>query len=98
MCRTPNARGLWGLTTIFSGRSTAGSDDGQAVRDALAELDIQGAFPGGPDIILPYDRIKFENHGFDGVWYWNNNTCASVAIAQIQGGEYRTGYCSQAMS
>ena len=60
------------------------------MRDALASLDIQGAFPGGPEIILPYDRIKFETHLFDGTWHTNNNTFASVAIAQIQDGEYRT--------
>ncbi len=78
---------IWTLKTAFE---QAGTHQGTAVRDALASLDIQGAFPGGPEIILPYDRIKFETHLFDGAWHTNNNTFASVAIAQIQDGEYRT--------
>lgn len=78
---------MWTFKTAFE---QAGSDDGKAVRDALAELDIRGAFPGGPEIILPYDRIRFENHEFDGTQHYNNNTCACVAIAQVQDGEYRT--------
>ena len=68
----------------------AGSTDGEAVKNALAELDIQGEFPGGRKIILPYDRIKFEDHVFDGVRHYHNNIYASVAIAQIQDGEYKT--------
>lgn len=78
---------MWTFKTAFE---QAGTDSGEAVRDALAAMDIQGAFPGGPEIILPYDRIKFENHEFDGIQHYNNNTWASVAIAQIQDGEYRT--------
>lgn len=78
---------VWTFKTAFE---QAGTDDGKAVRDALAAMDIQGAFPDGPEIILPYDRINFENHEFDGTQYYNNNTYASVAIAQIQDGEYKT--------
>lgn len=84
---TESYTAIWTLKTAIE---QAGTDEGKAVRDALASLDIQGAFPGGPEIILPYDRIKFENHLFDGTWHTNNNTFASVAIAQIQDGEYRT--------
>ncbi len=87
---------VWTLKTAFE---QAGSDKGEAVRDALAALDIQGAFPGGPEIILPYDRIKFEDQIFDGTRYHNENIYASVAIAQIQDGEYKTvwpfGYTDQ---
>ena len=78
---------VWTFKTAFE---QAGTDDGKAVRDALAAMDIQGAFPDGPEIILPYDRINFENHEFDGTQHYNNNTYASVAIAQIQDGEYKT--------
>ncbi len=78
---------VWTFKTAFE---QAGTDDGEAVKDALAAIDIRGAFPDGPDIILPYDRIKFENHEFDGIWHYNNNIYASVAIAQIQDGEYKT--------
>lgn len=68
----------------------AGSTDGVAVRDALLNIDIQGSFPNGPEIILPYDRIRFENNIFDGVQHYHNNVYASVAIAQVQDGQYKT--------
>ena len=84
---TESYTAVWTLKTAFE---QAGTDEGKAVRDALASLDIRASFPGGPEIILPYDRIKFENHMFDGTRHYNNNTFASVAIAQIQDGEYRT--------
>ena len=78
---------IWTFKTAFE---QAGSDQGEAVKDALTALDIRGSFPGGPEIILPYDRIKFENHEFNGSMYMNDNIYASVAIAQIQDGEYKT--------
>lgn len=68
----------------------AGSTDGEAVKNALAELDIQGEFPGGRKIILPYDSIKFENYDLAGETHYRDNTSASVAIAQIQDGEWKT--------
>ncbi len=68
----------------------AGTTDGAAVRDALAELDIQGSFPGGRNIILPYDEIKFEDYVLAGENHYRDNTSASVAIAQIQDGEWKT--------
>ena len=68
----------------------AGTTDGAAVRDAIAALDIQGEFPGGRKIVLPYDRIKFENYDLAGVPHYRDNTSASVAIAQVQGGEWKT--------
>ncbi len=78
---------IWTFKTAFE---QAGTDDGEAVKDALAAIDIQGAFPDGPEIILPYDRIKFENHELNGILHCNNNIYASVAIAQIQDGKYKT--------
>ncbi|MDD3252795.1 MAG: ABC transporter substrate-binding protein [Lachnospiraceae bacterium] len=78
---------IWTFKTAFE---QARTDDGEAVKDALAAIDIRDAFPGGPEIILPYGRIKFEDYEFDGVRHYNNNIYASVAIAQIQDGEYRT--------
>lgn len=68
----------------------AGSTDGEAVKNALAALDIQGEFPGGRKIILPYSRIKFENYELAGEPHYRDNTCASVAIAQIQDGVWKT--------
>lgn len=78
---------VWTFKTAFE---KAGTDEGEAVKDALKALDIRGAFPDGPEIILPYDRIKFENRRFDNLWHYNDNAYASVAIAQIQEGEYKT--------
>lgn len=68
----------------------AGSTDGEAVKNALAEMDIKGEFPGGRKIILPYDEIKFENYDLAGEMHYRDNTAASVAIAQIQDGEWKT--------
>ncbi len=68
----------------------AGSTEGAAVKDALASLDIQGEFPGGRKIVLPYDRIKFENYDLAGEAHYRDNTSASVAIAQIQDGQWKT--------
>ncbi|WP_409969231.1 ABC transporter substrate-binding protein [Bengtsoniella intestinalis] len=78
---------IWTFKSAFEAAEDA---SGEAVKNALSALDIQGSFPDGPEIILPYDRIKFENHEFDGVMHYNNNIYASVAIAQIQDGEYKT--------
>ena len=78
---------IWLYKTAFE---AAGSTEGAAVKAALESIDIQGTFPNGPEIILPYDRIHFENHEFDGTQHYHNNTSASVAIAQVQGGEYKT--------
>ena len=68
----------------------AGSTDGAAVKDALANLEINGEFPGGRKIVLPYDKIKFENYDLAGEPHYRDNTSASVAIAQIQDGEWKT--------
>lgn len=68
----------------------AGSTEGPAVKEALTNLHIQGEFPGGRKIILPYDEIKFENYDLAGEAHYRDNTSASVAIAQIQDGEWKT--------
>lgn len=68
----------------------AGSTDGEAVKNALAELEIKGEFPGGRKIVLPYDTIKFENYDLAGEPHFRDNTSASVAIAQVQDGEWKT--------
>lgn len=78
---------MWTFKTAFE---AAGSTRGQAVKEALQTLDIRDAFPGGPEIILPYDRIRFESYEAGEISHCNNNVCASVAIAQIQNGEYKT--------
>ena len=78
---------VWILKTAFE---QAGSSEGPKVRDALKALDIVEKFPNGPEIILPYSRIKFEEHTFAGKQHYNNNVFASIAISQVQDGVYRT--------
>ena len=73
---------VWVLKTAME---QAGNTNGEAVKNALKALDIRESFPDGGEIILPYDRICFE-----GTWHYNDNISASVAIAQIQNGEYKT--------
>ncbi|MBQ3654283.1 MAG: ABC transporter substrate-binding protein [Synergistaceae bacterium] len=78
---------VWILKTAFE---IAGSSEGPKVRDAIKALDIVEKFPNGPEIILPYSRIKFEEHTFAGKTHYNNNVFASIAISQVQDGVYRT--------
>ena len=68
----------------------AGSVEGEAVRDALVNLSIDGEFPGGRKIVLPYDKIDFEDYDLEGAPHYRDNTSASVAIAQVQDGEWKT--------
>lgn len=68
----------------------AGTTDGEAVKNALDALVIDGAFEGGRKIVLPYDKIDFENYDLAGEPHYRDNTSASVAIAQIQDGAWTT--------
>lgn len=78
---------VWVLRTAFA---QAADFTGPSVAEALRNLDIQGSFPDGPEILLPYDEIRFETVEVDGVLHANENVCADIAIAQIQDGKYRT--------
>ena len=64
--------------------------DGEAVKNALDALVIDGQFEGGRKIILPYSKIDFENYDLAGEPHYRDNTSASVAIAQIQDGAWTT--------
>jgi branched-chain amino acid transport system substrate-binding protein len=55
---------------------TAGSTDRQAINDALHKIEI---LPG-PDLILPVDKIKFDESGM--------NTHGRPMVTQIQGGQF----------
>lgn len=78
---------VWLLKTAFE---QAGTTDGTAVKDVLDKIDIKDSFPNGPDIILPYNEIKFEDYEFDGAQHTNDNIHSSVAVAQIQDGTFKT--------
>jgi len=69
----------------------AGSTDGAAIRDALANLSIDGAFEGGRKIVLPYSKIEFPAESeIGGAKHYRDNIHASVAIAQVQDQEWKT--------
>jgi len=69
----------------------AGSTKGEDVKKALADLVIDSKFEGGRNIVLPYAKIDFEaEYDLAGEKHYRDNTSASVAIAQIQGGEWKT--------
>ena len=69
----------------------AGSTDGEAVKNALSTLVIDGEFEGGRKIVLPYSRIEFASeYEIGGEKHYRDNTYASVAIAQVQNEEWKT--------
>ena len=78
---------IWIYKTAFE---LAGTTDGPAVKEALENLTITESFPGGSEIILPYAAIDFEDYEVDGTMHYHNNSYASVAIAQVQDGEFKT--------
>lgn len=78
---------VWVLKTAFE---QAGTTDGTKVRDALANMHIIEQFPNGPKLILPYNEIQFGDEVIDGVKHHHNNIPATVAIAQIQDGQWAT--------
>ena len=86
----PSAESYTVVWLFKTALEAAGTTDGTAVRDAIAALEIDGEFPGGRKIILPYDKIKFENYELAGEPHYRDNTSASVAIAQVQDGEWKT--------
>lgn len=77
----------WILKTAIE---QAASTDRTAIRDSLAKIKIEGSFPNGPKIILPYDTIQFSEMEVDGVKHTNTNIGAKMTILQIQDGEYKT--------
>jgi branched-chain amino acid transport system substrate-binding protein len=79
--------GIWILKTAIE---KAGSVNRDAIRDALKNTKIEKAFPGGNEIILPYDSISFEDVVWQGISHMNTNANAIVALAQIQNGKLVT--------
>jgi branched-chain amino acid transport system substrate-binding protein len=78
---------VWILKTAIE---KAGSTNRDAIRDALKNTKIEKAFPGGNEIILPYDSISFEDVVWQGISHQNTNAKAIVALAQIQNGKLLT--------
>lgn len=78
---------VWTLKTAIEKASAV---ERSAVRDSIASLTIEGSFPGGNEIILPYDKINFTTVEIDGVTHKNGNQNALTTVAQIQNGKYVT--------
>lgn len=78
---------MWVLKTAIEQASAV---EREAVKDSLSTLKIEGSFPGGSEIILPYDVIEFSDTEFDGVAHKNTNTGTKLTILQIQDGKYET--------
>lgn len=78
---------VWVLKTAIE---NAAAPDRDKIRDALAKIKIEKQFPNGPEIILPYDTIAFETVDLAGTKHTNLNVSATLGIAQIKGGEYKT--------
>ncbi|GHV45004.1 ABC transporter substrate-binding protein [Synergistales bacterium] len=75
--------------TIKTAMEVAGSAERDAVRDALETIEIKGSFPNGPEIMLPYDTIKFGNPEWQGIKHTHTSEFAIVAVGQIQEGVMR---------
>jgi len=79
---------IWVLRTAME---EAEAIERSAIRDALANIRIEGQFPnGGPALILPYDVLTFEDVEWRGVQHTNTNANAVVTVAQVQDGVLRT--------
>ena len=78
---------MWVLKTAIE---NAGSTEREDIKNALAEVKIEGSFPGGSEIILPYDTIEFSDIEMNGQQHTNTNAGAVLTILQIQDGEYKT--------
>lgn len=78
---------VWTLKTAIE---QAVSLEPESIKNALSEIKIEGSFPNGSEIILPYDVIEFSDAEWDGVAHKNTNTGANLTILQIQDETYET--------
>jgi branched-chain amino acid transport system substrate-binding protein len=78
---------VWVLKTAIE---QAGEPNRDKIRNALANLKIEKKFPNGPEIMLPYDKISFEPVELAGQKHINQNVNATLGIAQIRDGQYKT--------
>ena len=78
---------VWLLKTAIEQAETA---DRAGIKAALDAINIDGSFPGGEEIILPYDHISFGDVDMNGTAHVHTNADACVTIIQIQDGVYKT--------
>ncbi len=58
------------------------------IQKELTDIEISGSFSNGNEIILPYDKISFDESEFDGTPYLNQNLNATLTVTQIKDGAY----------
>lgn len=80
-------KAMWVLKTAIE---NAGSTEREDIKNALADIKIEGTFPGGNEIILPYDTIEFSDVEMNGKEHTNTNAGSTLTILQIQDGAYKT--------
>lgn len=79
----------WVLIDAFKNIKEAGNEvDRETIKDELSQISIEGTFSNGSEIILPYDRIAFEEQEFNGTPYLNQNLAATLTVTQIQDEKY----------
>lgn len=82
---------VWIFKTALQNLADAGKDiTSEALKEELSTLEIKDSFPGGEEIILPYDTIKFSESEFNGIPYKNTNMDGKLTIAQFQDGKLVT--------
>lgn len=79
----------WVLIDAFKNIVSGGGEIGHdTIQEELSEIDIQGSFSNGQEIIMPYEEISFDEDEFNGTPYLNQNLKAALTITQIEDGEY----------
>ena len=68
----------------------AKSTDRKAIKNALEDLEINEKFSNGQKIILPYDKIKFDDYENAAGKNTNQNKYVKLTVVQIQDGKYIT--------
>ena len=62
--------------------------DTKSIQKELTDIEIDQKFSTGNEIILPYDKISFDEDEFNGTPYLNQNLNATLTVTQIQNGVY----------
>lgn len=79
---------MWVVKTAME---HAGSTTDKAkIRDGMASVRIEKEFPGGSEIMLPFEVISFEDIEINGKKHTNLNYNAITTVSQIQNGKYIT--------
>lgn len=85
-----SAESYTAVWVLKSAIEEAGVAEREAIKNALTDIKIEGSFPGGNEIILPYDTIEFSNVEMNGQQHTNTNAGSTLTILQIQDGAYKT--------